>query len=581
MMKKLILSFVLCTWSLCTWSNVETGVAVIPDNYYDQVDNKKSADNILNALNSTISSHTVLNYNALEDYYEQTDFYADTLWDMYSTCRFVMDDGNKEQQAVCDAWNKEHLVCQSWFSGSGMKSDLFNVYPTDARINGMRSNYPYGEVNGAYGTGISKNNGHALGKVGSNTFSGYSGTVFEPHDDYKGDFARSFMYMAACYRSGSLNAANGSAMYTAAPTNLTTYAQNLLMKWHRQDPVSQKEIDRNQAVYTVQGNRNPFIDYPYLAEFIWGTHAGETLDMSQLMPSTDPDFVPGASSGWRGDDTPPTPPVPAVKHGVNWFVNGVNIHTDSVAENSKPTTLPDEPASCSDESELFMGWTNSTIDGFLDEAPLTLYTVPKNMPAVTEDVNYYAVFAHMEVEESSEPQIANEKIVFKELNLPDQQPVTSVTQGYVTLTFTTGGSNATKYFVNGESIRLYAGNSMTVAGPGMTRINLEFGTGDKTNEISTDVGTFESPSWTGSADEVVFSVAGSKDHRRITSVEVIFNSTGSTVTYSRFITSCSATTAIDTPDKELRPARKVLIDGQLYLLVGETMYDITGRMINK
>ena len=161
-MKKHILTLVFISlFAAFGFANVVTGVAAIPDGYYNQVDNTTGATNILSALNSAISNHTVLNYNSLESYYEQTDFYGDTLWDMYSTCRFTMAEANKQQSAVCDGWNKEHLVCQSWFSGSGMKSDLFNVYPTDARVNGMRSNFAYGEVNGAYGTGISNNNGHA------------------------------------------------------------------------------------------------------------------------------------------------------------------------------------------------------------------------------------------------------------------------------------------------------------------------------------------------------------------------------------------------------------------------------------
>ena len=140
----LVLLYLLAPFAL---ANVVTGVAEIPENYYADVDGKKGMDNIINALNAIISNHTVLNYNSLEDYYERTDFYADTLWDMYSTCRFTMSHANIPQSEVCDGWNKEHLVCQSWFSGSGgMGSDLFNVYPTDARVNNIRSSYPYGEV---------------------------------------------------------------------------------------------------------------------------------------------------------------------------------------------------------------------------------------------------------------------------------------------------------------------------------------------------------------------------------------------------------------------------------------------------
>lgn len=149
-----------------------------------------------------------------------------------------------------------------------MVSDAFHIYPTDGKVNGQRSSFPYGEC--ASGTTLPSCNGvDALGKLGKSTFPGYSGTVFEPVDEYKGDFARTYFYMAACYNdkiaswSSPMLAGNSYPCYT-------TWAVNLLLKWNEQDPVSQKEIDRNNAVYKHQNNRNPFIDHPELAEYIWG-----------------------------------------------------------------------------------------------------------------------------------------------------------------------------------------------------------------------------------------------------------------------------------------------------------------------
>ena len=97
-------------YSITTFANVVTGVAAIPENYYYDVNGKKNADAILNALNDIIDNHTVIAYAGLEPYYEQTDFYNDTLWDMYSTCTFYMSHANVPQSAVCDGWNKEHPV---------------------------------------------------------------------------------------------------------------------------------------------------------------------------------------------------------------------------------------------------------------------------------------------------------------------------------------------------------------------------------------------------------------------------------------------------------------------------------------
>ena len=177
--------FALLLWAQIGYANVVTGVAAIPENYYYDVDGKKNPDNILTALCGIIDNHTVISYSGLEPYYEQTDFYNDTLWDMYSTCTFYMSHANVPQSAVCDGWNKEHVCCQSWLGSGPMVSDLFNVYPTDARINNLRSNYPYGVVGSGF-NGFSKDpQHHGLGKLGTSTTSGI-GTCYEPDDNYKG-----------------------------------------------------------------------------------------------------------------------------------------------------------------------------------------------------------------------------------------------------------------------------------------------------------------------------------------------------------------------------------------------------------
>lgn len=157
-----------------------------------------------------------------------------------------------------------------------MVSDAFHIYPTDGKVNGQRSNFPYGEC--ANGTTLPSCNGvDALGKLGKSTFPGYSGTVFEPVDEYKGDFARSYFYMAACYNdkiaswSSPMLAGNSYPCYT-------TWAVNLLLKWNEQDPVSQKEIDRNNAVYKHQNNRNPFIDHPEPRGVYLGRQAEHRMD---------------------------------------------------------------------------------------------------------------------------------------------------------------------------------------------------------------------------------------------------------------------------------------------------------------
>lgn len=253
-----------------------SSTATIPDGYYSSCNNK-TAENLLTALHTKIKTHTVIEYkNGLPELYATSDVYpgTSTIWDIYSTSSYSLTgDRCGNYTYVGDCWNREHSFPKSWFfEGKPMYSDAFHIYPTDGRVNGQRYHYPYGEC--ANGTTLSPNNGvYALGRLGMSTFPGYSGIVFEPDDQYKGDLARSYFYMATCYydhiSTWLCDMLDGSS-YPA----FSSWALEMLLKWHRQDPVSQKEIDRNEAIYAVQNNRNPYIDHPELVEYIWGNHIG-------------------------------------------------------------------------------------------------------------------------------------------------------------------------------------------------------------------------------------------------------------------------------------------------------------------
>ena len=539
-------------------ANVITGVASIPDGYYNGVDTKKGADNILNALNAIISGHTVINYDGLEPYYELTDFYADTLWDMYSTCRFSMDDANKAQKAVCDGWNKEHVCCQSWLGSGPMVSDLFNVYPTDARINNLRSNYPYGQVSSF--SGFSKDpEKHGLGKLGESVAG--IGTVYQPDDRYKGDFARTFFYMVARYRNNVLNSGNGSQMFTSNPTNLTTYSLNFLLQWHRDDPVSEKEIDRNQAIYdSIQHNRNPFIDYPELVEYIWGNKVGQTVDLSTMTPTCESLYS-------------------TTKYGVTWMVNGQVLQVDSVRENSKPAALPTPPTSCSETSESFAGWSDAMIAGSTQNQPSVLFASAAAAPTVNADITYHAVFAHKDTHQTGAVE-TSETVDFSAQNYANGKKVESLTIGNVTVTLSKGSSSTDPaYYNTGTAIRCYPGNTLTITANGMTKIEFSFGSGDYTNEIKPSTGTLNGATWTGSADAVTFTIGGDSKHRRIQALKVTMNGQGNVTTYSNYLTSCG-TTDIENQKSEITN-HKLLIDGHLYIEVNGQLYNIQGQCIRR
>lgn len=257
----------------------------IPAGYYDPASGL-SGFPLKTALYNIIKNHTSISYSNLYSAYTTTDNYTgNKVWDMYSftasgtAAYYFTNSASSADQCGSysgegDCYNREHTTPSSWFNdATPMYSDLFNVYPTDGYVNNRRSNYPYGEVSSASWT---SSNGS---KLGSCSFPGYSGTVFEPIDEFKGDIARTYFYMATRYEnivsSWPSNSTECAAFYAGNnTTTFKTWAVNLLYQWHVEDPVSQKEIDRNNAVYVIQHNRNPYIDHPEWVGAIWGPTAG-------------------------------------------------------------------------------------------------------------------------------------------------------------------------------------------------------------------------------------------------------------------------------------------------------------------
>lgn len=248
--------------------------AEIPEGYYNTAEGKQKAQ-LKTALHNIIRNHTFLDFDKSTSiwwytYFKTTDWNPEGyFWDMYSN--------NKRATYSGGLMNREHCMPRSWWGSSSNYStfdangDLVNLQPSDAAANEQKSNLPLGEVGTATYT-------NGVVKVGNNIFPGYYGTVFEPADEYKGDFARVYMYMVTCYEdystywheTGTMTMLNGGTYPV-----FKSWAINLLLKWNDEDPVSTKELNRNDGVYSIQGNRNPFVDHPELADFIWGTRMSE------------------------------------------------------------------------------------------------------------------------------------------------------------------------------------------------------------------------------------------------------------------------------------------------------------------
>ena len=244
-----------------------------PPGYYQSAEGLSGQD-LRHALQLIIDDHQEQTYASIWTHFLSTDAKeSGYVWDMYSdvpggnpayTFTFVTDQcGNYGAEGDC--YNREHSFPKSWFNDAApMLTDLFQIYPTDGYVNGKRSNFPYGEVASPIWTST---NGSRLGNC---SYPGYSGEVFEPIDEYKGDFARTYFYMMTRY----MDLVPGWSSDMLNGGDLASWARNLLLDWDEQDPVSQKETDRNNAIFLIQNNRNPFIDHPEYQGLIWGNSAG-------------------------------------------------------------------------------------------------------------------------------------------------------------------------------------------------------------------------------------------------------------------------------------------------------------------
>ena len=261
----------------------------IPAGYYNTATG--SGYTLKTQLSNIIDNHNDQGYNAIDGFmssYDLDNYYetgSNTILDIYSENPTSNDPytftpgndecGNYSQEGDC--YNKEHVIPQSVFSSNTpMQSDAHQLLPTDGRVNGFRGNYPFGRVNDnnlASQSGISNptQNGSKLGaNLNSGYSAGYSGTVFEPIDEFKGDIARIYFYFITRYENQVSNWGSFAMFDGSSDQVLQTTFLSILLEWHSNDSVSQKEIDRNNNIYyNHQNNRNPFVDHPEYASMIW------------------------------------------------------------------------------------------------------------------------------------------------------------------------------------------------------------------------------------------------------------------------------------------------------------------------
>ncbi|MBL3550316.1 endonuclease [Chryseobacterium sp. KMC2] len=263
-----------------------SALAQPPANYYNAAAGLTNAP-LKSALKQIITTGHAsnLSYNDLWTAYQTTDRDYDydndgTILDIYSEFPIGPDNysypygssqcsGTSGPEGHC--YNREHIVPQSLFNqGLPMRSDAHFVRATDGKVNGERGDLPFGKVATA---NYNSQNGS---KRGNSASPGFTGVVFEPIDEFKGDVARMIFYFVTRYETQLSAFGTGNMLGGSAYPGLQNWELNQLIIWHTQDPVSSAEIRRNNATYTFQGNRNPYIDHPEYVNMVWGTPVLDT-----------------------------------------------------------------------------------------------------------------------------------------------------------------------------------------------------------------------------------------------------------------------------------------------------------------
>ena len=445
-------------------------------------------------------------YDELIELYKITDTRADGyVRDWYSNITHfthVKDKaGNYSKEG--DVYNREHSVPQSW---GAPKADIVHVIPTDGYVNNRRGNFPFGEVGN-----ITYQSANGYSKVGACKTAGYSGTVFEPNDEVKGDIARIYFYMATCYET-TIASWSGGGVITG--TKYQPYAQwtyDMMVRWSQLDPVDSVEIARNNAIARtdVQGNRNPFVDYPGLEDYIWGSKtevpfsydnydASGTIVLERV---AQPVFSP---DGGTFEDQ--------VEVTITTDTEGATIYyTTNGAEASENSKVYDGPITLTATTTLrAIAVKEGMSKSFQTMATYTITSSGGGDTPGGETPTDATV-------------IALNNALFGtsfsgSLTGSDQKTYTGTKNG-ITISYEKGTGSS--MYINDEQLRLYQGNTLTVSTAAGQLTELEFtivlNKGGKTLEAS--VGTSADGVWTGQAQSVTFNVNSGSGHLQLSQVK--------------------------------------------------------------
>lgn len=489
MNKRLLLQTFFAMLFTCVWAQAPNGTG----EYYQPADGKSGAA-LKTALFNIIkiTSNDVTSYKGLGEKYKLTDKRSDgKLRDWYSNITnydWTDTNGNSSEGA---GWNKEHTVPQSWFSEAApMKSDIIHVVPTDCWVNGMRSSYPFGEV-----ANIKKYSANHYCVQGTCKTAGYSGEVFEPNDEIKGDLARIYFYMATCYedKCTSWTKGSGGSVFNSENQGLANWVVDMMMAWAKLDPVDDVEIARNNAVPNAQKNRNPFVDYPGLEDYIWGDKKDVPFSYDNYKSGEQnyvarPVITPDAGTYYESVDVT-----------ISCRTEGASIYYTLKGEDASEQSILYEGPITLDVYGTHEIRAIAIKDGKRSAQASATYTV-KEQPQPGDDVEIALNNAFFGITTTGTIAASISEDFVKEEN---------------GVTFIYALGTGKQRFAKDTEIRLYTGNKLTVSVASGTIVGLDFTIGDKNSELSANTGVFNGFSWTGDAKEVEITSAGNTALRKV------------------------------------------------------------------
>ena len=325
----------------------------------------------------------------------------------------------------------------------------------------------------------------------------------------------------------------------------------------------------------TQGNRNPFIDYPYLVEYIWGEMSGEVLNLDELLCSADEQFELGVSNGYLGNV------VDKQVDTVFWMVGDVLHAMSLVNHGSQLKSLPSTPVSCSDVSTRFMGWTEAPIIGISATAPALLYTHFSDFPAVNAHTTYYAVFAQEVQSELTGETITINKNDSADWTLTNLKHKQNQTDGAYWIL--AKDASIISPVIDLQALDSVSMNIRSYQGKKTVAISVD---GTEIGQLTASTNTIQRYVWTAPElsgnHSLTFTGIDVTASYGVGVNEISIYMGGEQATYVNYLTHCDKTSLDDLSIQVTnRQMRKILRDGQLYIQVNQQTYDSMGRVVNR